>query len=123
MLRKIFDSIGAERQGISWPSFRAHFRGWLIHPLMSGGLKAGAVVQRGPEVHIVFFSPPQASIRAHLVRHLQRTIDEFGFAETLVEIGNEKSMRLCERLGFVPVETRGRSIFMRCTQFEYARQK
>jgi hypothetical protein len=32
-------------------------------------------------------------------------------------------MRFCRRLGFVPVEVRGGSVFMRCAQFAYSRQK
>jgi hypothetical protein len=123
VLRKIYESIGAERHGITWHAFRAHFKGWKIHPLVSCGSNAGAVVQRGPEVHIVFFSQPKGSIRAHLIGHLQRTIDEFGFADTFVEIGNEKSRVFCERLGFVPTGVKGNSISMRCTQFAYSRQK
>lgn len=122
MLRRMYECVDAARHGIAWDDFRRHFEGWLIHPLLSSGAEVGAVAQRGPEVHIVFFSDPQSSIRGHLIQHLQRTIDEFGYAETLVELGNEKSMRFCKRLGFKPIEIRGGAILMRCKQFAYSRQ-
>ncbi|MDN7894475.1 hypothetical protein QZM93_38400 [Burkholderia cepacia] len=119
VLGHVFSAVNGEHSGITWLRFCDHFCSWEFHRLIEDGQVIGAVLQKQREVHIAFFVPRTGSIRRHLRDHLQRVISEYGFAETYVERGNDRSHRFCLRLGFFPVCDAGDAILLRCMKFKY----
>lgn len=107
-----------------WQKFQEHFKHWdIIDLLDSSGDCCGCVMQKGSEVHIVYWQDPKFSIIKHLRLTLEKVIRNYGQAVTCVEIGNDKSMVFCKRLGFVPVEIRDGITWMVCHKHTYQRDK
>lgn len=124
MIRRIYDHIAPTLPpGITWEIFESLYRDWAFTPLDMGGETIGAVISRGPELHVVYFTPPQGSIIRHIRATLARIVAEHGYAETYVEPWNEAGINFTRRLGFEQVGMRGQAIYMRCDTLKHQRQK
>jgi hypothetical protein len=124
MLKRIFDSVQPTLPGwVTFEVFSNIYRDWDITTLMTNGSGVGVVIHKGPELHVVYFSPPQFSIIKHIKQTLANIVAEHGYAETFVEPWNNQAMKFCLRLGFKDVGMKGEAIHMRCTVLNHVRQK
>lgn len=124
MLRQIFDSVQPTLPGwITRDVFEKYYQDWETTQLVTNGAVVGVVIHKGPELHVVYFSPPPFSIIKHIKQTLARIVAEHGYAETFVEPWNDKSLRFCSRLGFIEIGMKGEAIHMRCTVLKHVRQK
>lgn len=87
---------------------------WDVVPLTENGRVIGGVLQKENEVHIGYGEKPKASIRRHLRDTLAVVIDQYGYAVTKVQAGNNAGLRFCERLGFVTLTEQNGTILLRC---------
>lgn len=124
MLQKIFGSVKQTLPGwVTLDVFEKYFRNWATTDLVTNGVVVGVVLHKGPELHVVYFTPPSFSIIKHIKQTLAQIVAEHGYAETFVEPWNDKSLRFCSRLGFTEIGMKGEAIHMRCTVLKHVRQK
>jgi hypothetical protein len=92
---------------------------WEFIPLEENGVVIGTVAAKDNELHIGYRTKPIASIRGHLRKTLQETIEKYGFATTAVVKSNRKSLSFCQRLGFYVVDEDNGIVRMRCDRSKY----
>jgi hypothetical protein len=117
-LKLVYQSI-SDRYKISFEDFELLMQGWEVIPLEQNGELLGAVITKGPELHVGYGIKPQGSIMKHIKATLVKLIDKYGFAVTTVESEYAKGLRFCKRLGFVEIAEKNGKIYLKCNKIRY----
>lgn len=98
----VYQSVKHRLNGMEFMSFMAVASGWDFLPIERNGEVCGAVMRKGPEVHIALLPEAQNHtwIRGDIRRELSKVIADHGHAFTWVRDGHTVGHRLAKILGF-----------------------
>jgi hypothetical protein len=111
-LKLVHQSI-SDRYKISFEDFEKVMDGWDIIPLEQNGELLGAVITKGPELHVGYGIKPQGSIIKHIKATLQKLIEKYGYAITTVENNHPVGLQFCKRLGFYEIKEENSKIYLK----------
>lgn len=100
-----FEIVRERMPGWTEERFKEAVKEYDFSPVMVGGETVGAVMHRGPELHVSVLPHARKrwfnkSIRAFIADKIR----EYGYVATVVEDGHDDGHRFAERLGFKRVE-------------------
>lgn len=100
-LECVYESV-RHRVACDYAEFERIFRAFEIVPILYCGDTVGAVMRRGPEIHIAIHPDQQGKIwlRPVLVREMRETLRRHGRAVTSVANEHHTGHRLARMLGF-----------------------
>ena len=112
----VYDSVRTRLPaGFGLVEYLEAVKSFDIIPLTENGRVIGGVLTKGPELHIGYGEKPRSSsLRRYIKSILGATIDQYGYAYTMVMSDNKVGLRFCERLGFTQLSEENGTITLRC---------
>ena len=108
-----------KRLTMTLPDFILLLDSWDVIPLSQDNKIIGAVIIKGPELHVGYGVAPKASVLKHIKIALIPVLNKYGFALTIVKETNLTGLKFCKRLGFKIVSQDLNGIHMKCEKCNY----